>query len=111
SSDTSRSEDVPPISTATRPKSPASVTRLAPSLFVSAMTHLAHDAHFSVESHTMFLFHRPLHVTDQSFDIRGARRAIVDDEVRVHLRDARAADAKTLQAARLYQSSRVIARR
>src|SRR5690606_37096370 len=111
SSDTSRSDEVPPMSTATRPKSRASVTRLGPILFVSTMTHLAHDAHLSVESHTMLLFHRLPHVTDQLFDVRGARRAIVDDEVRVHLRHSRAADAKAFQTTGFDQACGVIARR
>src|SRR5512134_3300644 len=84
SSDTSRSEDVPPISTATRPKSRGFETRFA--VNVSAMTHLAHDAHLSGEPHTVFLFHRLLHMTDQLFDVVGARGPVVDDEIRVHLR-------------------------
>src|SRR5690348_12259279 len=62
SSDTSRSDDVPPISTATRPKSRGLVIRFGASLAASVMTHLAHDAHLGGEPHTMFMFHRLLYV-------------------------------------------------
>jgi hypothetical protein len=51
------------------------------------------------------------HVLDQRLDVGGARRAVIDDEIGVLLRDRRVADAKSLQARALDEPRRVIARR
>src|SRR5688572_17016732 len=51
------------------------------------------------------------HVLDQLLDVRSARGSVVHNEVRVHLRDARAADAMSLEAGGIDQPRRVIARR
>ncbi len=56
--------------------------------------------------------HRFAHVADQRLDVRGARApAGIHDEIRVLLRHARAADRVALEAARLDEPRRVVARR
>ena len=56
SSDTSRSEEVPPISTATPPKARASTIRLA------AQAGSPHDAHLGLEVHPVHSLDSALHV-------------------------------------------------
>src|SRR5688572_2773716 len=78
-SDTSRSADQPPMSTATRPKTLGSVMRLF-------MTRLAHDAHLGNELDAGALAHDAADVLDQALDVRGGRARAGDDEVRVQRR-------------------------
>src|ERR1700755_611744 len=80
SSDTSRSEEVPPMSTATRPKSPGLMT-----LLLLPTLHLAHDPHFGTQLHSLRALDGAAYVLDQLLDIRRTRGTVVDDEVRVHL--------------------------
>src|SRR5688572_1487116 len=79
SSDTSRSEDVPPIKTATRPKSLGLVMRLV--MEVSKCRFLPNHSHFRLQFHPMPFFNGAHHVRNQLFDVRCLRGTVVDDEV------------------------------
>src|SRR5512138_917663 len=68
-----------------------------------------HDSDFRLQLDPMPFFDRAHHVRNELFDVGGTRGAVVHDEVRMHLRDARTADAKALEPARIDQSRRVIA--
>src|SRR5438270_5527592 len=100
SSEISRSELGPPISTATLPNS----------LMPRPACLLADDAHFGFESHTGGVENYALRVRDQCFDIGCACLAVlIHDEVGVLDRDAGAADRKSFELAGLDETSRVVA--
>src|SRR4030095_12663963 len=102
SNEISRSVESPPNSTATRPNALGSVTccRAVGSYFSridSFRSVLADDPDFRIQQHAVHALHRALHVRDQVFDIRCRRVAVVDDEIRVLLRDRGIAEAEAFE--------------
>src|SRR5690606_14400680 len=86
----------PPLTTASPPRSCA---------------RLPDDAHLGLEAHAETSLHGRARVLDQALDIRGARAAVVHDEVRVQLRDAGAPDALALEPGGLDQARGMVPRR
>src|SRR6516165_6228795 len=70
----------------------------------------SHDAHFRAQRHAVDARDRVTHVSDEVLEVRGARLAVIDDEVRVFLRHRGIADAKTLESRGLDEARGVITR-
>src|SRR5215469_8381316 len=70
----------------------------------------SHDAHFRVQRHAVDARDRVTHVSDEVLEVRGARLAVIDDEVRVLLRHRGIADAKALEPRGLDEARGVIPR-
>src|SRR5215470_4653029 len=70
----------------------------------------SHDAHFGMQRHAVHARDRVAHVSDEVLEVRRARLAVIDDEIRVLLRHRGAADAKALESGGLDEARRVIAR-
>src|SRR5215470_18082199 len=104
-SEISRSADLPPSRTATLPNA-RSVTVVC--LRAIASGPFPDDADLTLEVHPAALPHRQLHFIDQSFDIRCAGSARIDDKVGVLGRHCGSANRKSLQAARLDEARRVV---
>src|SRR5690606_22399129 len=72
---------------------------------------VADDLYFGLELDTGICGDTSTHMRNQRFDVSGARRAVVDDEVGVHGRDFAAADAIAFEAASIDQPPGEITRR
>src|SRR5579859_2129683 len=100
-SDISRSAERPPMSTATFPK--LLTLMLLPSSFT-------HDLHFTLKRHARFTLYGFLNQRNQFFDVASRRRALVDDEIRMHDGNLRRSDTLAFQAAFFDQAGRIVAR-
>src|SRR5437762_9770749 len=73
---------------------------------------LPDDSHFELQRDARLLGHYAAHVFDQVLDVRRSRPPLsVDDEIRVLLRHARAADGKALETRGFDETRRMIVRR
>src|SRR5579859_8073889 len=90
-SDTWRSADQPPMSTATRPKSFG--------LEVSLRMGFPDDLHFGFEFDSCHLLYGLAHVLNELFDVGRLGALVGEDEIGVQRRHLRAADAMALEAA------------
>src|SRR5215470_3288318 len=70
----------------------------------------SHDAHFRVQRHAVDARDRVTYMSDEVLEVRGARLAVIDDEVRVLLRHRGVADAKALETRGLDESRGVVPR-
>src|ERR1022692_584157 len=69
------------------------------------------DAHFGLQQHVIHRFDRALNVQNHGFDVAGARRTVIDDEIGVFEGHRGIADPKALQTCGLDEARRIIARR